>query len=400
MPVTSEITTGAKKAKHTSQSKLMQQTLYARTNVSVNLWFENSILLLQFVGRLTRVCVSDPSGNTFSEPSRHFLLNSIPLGVPMIHRTLDTVMDPLYAHGHPQTTSIVGYPPNNCSSSVPLMSSHVSLEPGHDQIEGSKSCAIQLLPTINPQAWLLNQHLQAPTVRSQSFQQTNFMYHSGFHNIHPTVGLHQTPIFDQGMMASRQLSHIPAKSAVFQNACTRGETPAGVSLSSPSFSKASSIKSASVSAKAIIGLPCTLASSRDAENLNSHQSFLRHQIQVFQAKEDDVYMHTRGRNKSIWMGQVGIRCRHCAHLLSSQRQKGSTYFPASLSGIYQAAQNMSTTHVQNGACPETPDYIKNHFVDLMPTKNCSSRGGRAYWATTAKTLGLVETEEGIAFKKE
>lgn len=140
-------------------------------------------------------------------------------------------------------------------------------------------------------------------------------------------------------------------------------------------------------------LPALLARPEDEMKLSAHQVLLRLQIEVFEATEDDVSTHTRGRNKPIQPGQVGIRCRHCAHLPVVRRQKGSTYFPASTMGIYQAAQNMSTTHIQCGLCVEMPESIKQQFVLLMASKLNSSGAGRPYWADSAKKLGLVDTEE-------
>jgi len=141
-------------------------------------------------------------------------------------------------------------------------------------------------------------------------------------------------------------------------------------------------------------LPTVLAQAEDSLKLSSHQVLLRHQIEAFEATEDDVSTHTRGRNKPITLGQVGIRCRHCAHLPVSRRQKGSTYFPATTMGLYQAAQNMSTTHMQCGLCTEMPEGIKQEFARLMSSKLASSGAGRPYWAESAKKLGLVDTEEG------
>lgn len=147
-------------------------------------------------------------------------------------------------------------------------------------------------------------------------------------------------------------------------------------------------------------LPCTLARPDDALKVSSHQVLLRHQIEAFQATKDDVTTHTRGRNKPITLGQVGIRCRHCSFLPVARRQKGSTYFPATTQGIYQAAKNMSTTHMQCGLCNEMPDSIKQEFARLLCTKAASSGAGRPYWAKAAKQMGLVDTENGICFIRD
>jgi hypothetical protein len=146
-------------------------------------------------------------------------------------------------------------------------------------------------------------------------------------------------------------------------------------------------------------LPVILAVPGDRLRLSSHQCLLRRQIQVFKATDDDLSTHTRGRNKPIMLGQVGIRCRHCAHLPVALRKKGSTYFPATLMGLYQAAQNMSTTHMQ-GACTEMSSSLKEELSSLVTTKVASSTGGRPYWANSAASLGLVDTSDGIRFVRD
>ena len=148
-----------------------------------------------------------------------------------------------------------------------------------------------------------------------------------------------------------------------------------------------------------LDLPVILALPEDHLKLSSHQVLLRHQIEAFRATDEDVSTHTRGRNKPVELNQIGIRCRHCAHLPVGKRQKGSTYFPAALLGLYQAAQNMSTTHMQCGLCSEMPTEIKQQFAHLISTK-VASGAGRPHWARAAKKLGLVDTEDGIRFIRD
>jgi len=142
-------------------------------------------------------------------------------------------------------------------------------------------------------------------------------------------------------------------------------------------------------------LPVILAIPQDDVRLSRYQVLLRHQIEAFKADLIDVSSHTRGRNKRIMLGQVGIRCRHCANFPSIQRHKGSTYFPSSLAGLYQAAQNMSTTHMQCGLCTGMPQQLKQQFLNLKGSKVASSGAGRPYWSEAAGKLGLVDTQKGI-----
>jgi hypothetical protein len=144
-------------------------------------------------------------------------------------------------------------------------------------------------------------------------------------------------------------------------------------------------------------LPCLLGVMDDRDKLSPHQWLLRQHIEAFEATEEDVQTHTRGRNKPIVLHQVGIRCIHCKHRSVNQRWKGSTYFPAKLLGIYQAAQNMSTTHLQCGLCPDMPLTIKDQFAHTIGTKYITG-AGRPYWAEAAQRLGLVDTEDGIVWQ--
>jgi hypothetical protein len=140
-----------------------------------------------------------------------------------------------------------------------------------------------------------------------------------------------------------------------------------------------------------------LFQSDDHGKLNDHQIFLRQQIEYFRATQEDIMSHTRGKNKPIVLHQVGVRCRHCNHIPVGRRQKGSTYFPSNLMGIYQAAQNLSVEHLQSGICTETPADIKKQFLSFASTKPAASGAGKKYWAEAGSMLGLVDTEDGILF---
>jgi hypothetical protein len=143
-----------------------------------------------------------------------------------------------------------------------------------------------------------------------------------------------------------------------------------------------------------------LGITEDRCKLNDQQVFLRQQIEAYRATEDDLTSHTRGRNKPVVLGQVGIRCIHCSHLPASHRGKGSTYFPSTLMGIYQAAQNMSVEHLQSGICTEMPPDVRSTFLTFGLTKPGASVAGKRYWAEAGKRIGLVDTEHGIRFAKD
>jgi hypothetical protein len=144
-------------------------------------------------------------------------------------------------------------------------------------------------------------------------------------------------------------------------------------------------------------LPAVLSCSTDGLVLTQFQVFLRQHIEAFASSPQDVSSRVRGRHKPVRLHQVGIQCRHCAHLAPNQRGKGAVYFPSSTMGLYQAAQNMNATHLQCGLCPQMPESTKAMFAQLLGTKTSgsSSAGGRAYWGRCAQKMCLVDTDQGI-----
>jgi hypothetical protein len=219
--------------------------------------------------------------------------------------------------------------------------------------------------------------------------------------VHPTLNFDRTEELRQLLLANQRIEHNPLLHRMDGRPTAIGESLGGTSgilsqsiQSGMSWGRDDLYRGTGVGA---VYLPTLLSKVEDAEKLSPHQVLLRKQIEAFQATSDDVSTHTRGRNKPIGLNQVGIRCRHCAHLPVAKRQKGSTYFPATILGIYQAAQNMSTTHIQSGLCSEMPTDLKQQFETLQNFKVASSGAGRPYWSESAKRLGLVDTEDGIQF---
>jgi hypothetical protein len=152
---------------------------------------------------------------------------------------------------------------------------------------------------------------------------------------------------------------------------------------------------ASAQTSTVLRLPCLLSNPFDVRVLSNHQCYLRQQVEVFAATRADTTAHVRGRNKRISLDQVGIQCHHCAHVPVPKRQTGSTYFPATLMGFYQAAQNMLSTHIQCGKCDALPQTVTQEFHRLLEHKKATSNGGRKYWAERMRELGLVDTDHGV-----
>jgi hypothetical protein len=148
---------------------------------------------------------------------------------------------------------------------------------------------------------------------------------------------------------------------------------------------------------AAVSAGISLALSCDVEQLSEYQIMVRQQLEIFQAGPEDVECNTQGRKKQVCLGQVGIRCRHCAGFPLRVRGRGAVYYPAKLDGIYQAAQNMAGSHLCQ-ACQQIPVPLKQQIRKLRERRDNAS-GGKRYWADGCRALGLYETEEGLRIKR-
>jgi hypothetical protein len=135
--------------------------------------------------------------------------------------------------------------------------------------------------------------------------------------------------------------------------------------------------------------------SQYTEHLSDYQRLLRQQLELFAASRLDTELPTQGRKQPVRLGQVGLRCRHCARLPLRSRGRGAVYYPSRLAGLYQAAQNMALSHLQQ-ACPVVPAVIKEQLMALRKQKD-QAHGGKQYWADGCRALGCIETEEGLRF---
>lgn len=137
-------------------------------------------------------------------------------------------------------------------------------------------------------------------------------------------------------------------------------------------------------------LPC------DEATLSAYQCMVRQQIEIFAASVNDVEMTMQGRNKKIEPGQVGIRCRHCKHVPVKKRARGAMYYPSKLDCIYQMSQNMSSVHL-NKACEHVPRYIRENMELSVTDRKSLAGSGKVYWATGARSLGVIEAEGRLMF---
>lgn len=149
-----------------------------------------------------------------------------------------------------------------------------------------------------------------------------------------------------------------------------------------------------------------LASPMDQGHLNPLHCFVRRHVEVFAADKNDIAAPSPGRKHRVILGQVGIRCVHCASLPPKERVKRAVCYPPSVNGIYHSVSNMKFDHF--GICRGLLNQDRDDFTAL---RKLSGRRGAAqgaskgaanstaqYYHDSALLLGLVDTDEGIRFK--
>jgi DJ-1/PfpI family len=145
-------------------------------------------------------------------------------------------------------------------------------------------------------------------------------------------------------------------------------------------------------------MPCDVYIPREEYSISSHQTICRKQIEFFVAQQEDIDKFAPNRRNEIAVGQVGIRCKHCAVIPHKKAAKGSMYFPKTLNAIYQAANNMWSTHFTGpDACKHITPPLDEQLAKIQEKQYVTGLGGRSYWAKMAAALGVCETEKGLCF---
>jgi hypothetical protein len=142
-----------------------------------------------------------------------------------------------------------------------------------------------------------------------------------------------------------------------------------------------------------------LAMPSDRDSLSDRQCYVRSEmVEIFAATDKDVSArHSKGAQKLV-VGQVGIRCVHCKHLRPRDRAERAVCYPSSISRIYQTVADMQRFHFEQ--CREIPDHVRQLYKKLKTTRPRGVGSPQTYWMSSAKNLGLVDTETGITFDPE
>ena len=118
-------------------------------------------------------------------------------------------------------------------------------------------------------------------------------------------------------------------------------------------------------------LTLLLAMPDDGTCLNEQLCLVRANIEVFTSTEADISAPAPGRKKTIHVGQVGLRCIHCSHGITSssssssspnneRKAKRAVSYPANIQRIYRSVLDMKLDHFK--LCPHVPMELKAKFV--------------------------------------
>jgi hypothetical protein len=151
---------------------------------------------------------------------------------------------------------------------------------------------------------------------------------------------------------------------------------------------------------------CLLTLATDSQYLNAIHCFVRRHIQLFVADREDIAAPASGWKTRVVLGQVGVRCIHCAKQPMKDRAKRAVCYPATIPGIYHAVSNMKFDHFHK--CRALPQNERDLFLSLRTTCGrhdpriitsvSNSNSTAQYYHDTALALGLYDTENGIRFR--
>ncbi|KAL7528488.1 hypothetical protein ACHAXR_002474, partial [Thalassiosira sp. AJA248-18] len=142
--------------------------------------------------------------------------------------------------------------------------------------------------------------------------------------------------------------------------------------------------------------PLALTLDKDKDWLTPLHCFVRkHCVEVFTATELNVQTFIKGKRKSIQVGQIGMRCPHCHEGrmdTEPNRERWSVYYPTSLSTIYYSTMTLLQRHLH--LCPKAPPHVLSKYKELKLV-HARSGASKKYWIESAKSLGFVETLQGV-----
>jgi hypothetical protein len=131
-----------------------------------------------------------------------------------------------------------------------------------------------------------------------------------------------------------------------------------------------------------------LAIPEDKDWLSEKDIFIRKQLEVFCATEEDVAAARADLKYPVSVGQVGIRCIHCALAHGSDAVGHAIAYPFTISGIHESVREIHRLHLDT--CKNLPAAQKVKLQNLGASSLSSVL--RRYYVLGAKALGLRDTK--------
>lgn len=175
------------------------------------------------------------------------------------------------------------------------------------------------------------------------------------------------------------------------------QTPVDVQIALKSPERASGTAAQMLKVNAAIAAPAekeeriVLALPQDKDWLSDMDCFVRNNVEIFSASENDLALARSDKKYPIKLGQVGLRCIHCAASSQGARLEAVMY-PYSVSSIYESVRDFQRLHLD--MCPCLPTDSKSAMGKL--SIGCSSLSSvlRRYYVQAARALGLFDSEDG------
>jgi len=131
-----------------------------------------------------------------------------------------------------------------------------------------------------------------------------------------------------------------------------------------------------------------------APDISAHGCLVRKQVEFFEAGQADAELMAEGRTRPLVLGQVGIRCKHCAHLPPAERASHAVYFPDCLKDIFVCTRNIADRHLVSG-CTFIPEDVRRK----LEHGKAWGRNLRTHFAEGAQVLDIIEDPYGLRFMK-
>mmetsp|Transcript_1444 Transcript_1444/g.2837 ORF Transcript_1444/g.2837 Transcript_1444/m.2837 type:complete len:1246 (+) Transcript_1444:271-4008(+) len=134
-----------------------------------------------------------------------------------------------------------------------------------------------------------------------------------------------------------------------------------------------------------------LAIPEDKDWLSDMDCFVRNNIEVFSSRYTDVESAAVDRKYPIKIGQVGIRCVHCAKTSGGARDAAVSY-PYSISGIFESVREFQRMHLDS--CQNVPRDLKEASDKLGSGATSLRSVLTKYYVQAAGALGLFDAQGG------